>query len=106
MGEEKNRHKTSMMMRNLEIVDEPPITIPKPIKKELTEEDFDTGKKIREKVGDELMDLDKLAKDIFGVMPSTSSEMMYRMQLATNIKVYGVFMAIGLLMVVAVFLYL
>ena len=77
-----------------------------PIKKELTEEDFDTSKKVRQKVGDELMDLDKLASDIFGVMPSTSSEMMYRMQLQTNMKIYGLFTLMGFLMIVAVFLFL
>jgi len=78
---------------------------PPPTTNELKPEDFDTKSKIQAKVGTELMDMDKLASDVFGVIPSTSSEMLYRMQLQTNMRIYGVFTAIGFLLVVAVFLY-
>ena len=74
--------------------------------KELSEADFDTKSKIREKVGSELMDMDALAKSVYNYMPSTSTEMFYRMQLNTNIKIYSIFASIGFFMVVVVLLFL
>lgn len=75
-------------------------------KEPLNEIDFNTKAKIKDKVGAELMDMDSLAKSIYGFMPSTSSEMLYRMQLKTNLKIYTVFTAMGFLMFLAVVLFL
>lgn len=59
--------------------------------------DFDRRKKILEKLGSELMDMDKIAQDIYGLMPSTSSEMLYRIQLKTNLTIYSIFAFLGFL---------
>jgi len=99
MEKEKTIHHPHPMRRQREF--EKPVA-----QKEINEIDFDTRKKIEAKVGEELMDMDNLAKSLYSYMPSTSSEMLYRMQLNTNIKVYSVFMVMGLLMVFAVLLFL
>jgi len=88
------QQKTSLVQRKAEI------------KTDLTEQDFDTKSKILKKVGAELMDLDYLAKSLYSNVPSTSTELRYRMQLSVNMKIYLLFTAIGFLMVVAVILFL
>lgn len=77
-----------------------------PEQKKLTEADFDTKSKIKDRLGEELMDLDSTIQKIYGQIPSTTTEMIYRMELNTIQRVYLVFMVIGLLMVLSVLFYL
>jgi len=72
--------------------------------KELVEEDFNTAKKVEENIGKSLMDMDGFAGNLFNTIPSVSSEMLYRMQLDTNAKIYTLLMVIGILLILAVIL--
>jgi len=48
--------------------------------------------------------MDVFSKQVYGSMPSFSSEMIYRIELDTNSKVYTVLTFLGLLMIIVVFL--
>lgn len=73
--------------------------------KPLTEEDFDTRKKIIQKVGEQLMDMDYLAQSVYRYIPSSSTELIYRSHLDGVSKIYMFLMFVGFLMITAVLLY-
>jgi len=73
--------------------------------KGLTEDDFDTKSKVVEKVGEELMNMDKLAFDLLKNLPSVNTEMRLRQEIDVQNRIYIIFIIISFLLITSILMF-